>query len=164
MTYFQEEIADSLIDLAKKRSSLVHNNGEKIVLTSGCFDILHGGQLKHLCESSVHGFLIVGINSNASVRRLKGDSRPVRDQEDRLFVVAGLKPVGLAVIFDDDIELIQASRPDIYIASATSNIRIWDDTRRLRILRDMNIPIIELPILKEESTTQIIERARRSLV
>ncbi|QQR77097.1 MAG: adenylyltransferase/cytidyltransferase family protein [Candidatus Moraniibacteriota bacterium] len=161
MQYFQDKIAHSLNDLAKKRQAIVRNNNEeKIVLTSGCFDILHGGHLEYLCDANKYGFLIVGVNSDAFVRRLKGSSRPLRGQEDRLFTIAGFEPVELAVIFNDDVELIRTVQPDIYVASNTSHIRIWDDTYRLQTLQNMGTAIIELTAHKEESTTNIIARAQ----
>lgn len=162
MQYFQEKIAHSLNDLAKKRQAIVRNNEEKIVLTSGCFDILHGGHLEYLCDANKYGLLIVGVNSDAFVRRLKGSSRPLRGQEDRLFTIAGFEPVDLAVIFNDDVELIRTAQPDIYVASSTSHIRIWDDTYRLKTLQGMGTAIIELTARKEESTTNIIARARNA--
>ena len=115
MLYFQHKIATSLDDLAKMRQRLVTAPTEKIALTSGCFDLLHRGHLQYLCDASRQGFLIVGVNSDSFVRRLKGQTRPIREQNDRLFTVAGFEPVGLAVIFDDDVALIQAAKPDIYI-------------------------------------------------
>lgn len=158
MQYPRDKIVHSLDELARKRHELKHNNEEKIVLTSGCFDLLHGGHLEYICNASTYGFLIVGVNSDNFVRRLKGPLRPIRDQEDRLFTIAGFVPVGLAAIFDDDIALIQAVQPDIYVASKTSHIRIWDDNYRLRTLRGMGTTIVELPAFKKDSTTNIIAR------
>lgn len=114
MTYFKAKIASSLDDLAKKRQMLTLR--EKTVLTSGCFDLLHRGHLQYLCDASKQGFLIVGVNSDSFVRRLKGKTRTIREQNDRLFTVAGFEPVRLAVVFDDDVAFIRAAKPDIYIA------------------------------------------------
>ena len=164
MQHPREKMLHSFDDLSKRRHELDSKTKENIVLTSGCFDLLHGGHLEYLCDASKYGFLIVGVNSDAFVRRLKGLTRPIRGQDDRLFTIAGLEPVELAIIFNDDIELIQAARPHVYIASQTSNTRVWDDGLRLQTLRNMNVTVIELPACKKESTTNIIGRARNAFV
>ncbi|MEA1926067.1 MAG: adenylyltransferase/cytidyltransferase family protein, partial [Patescibacteria group bacterium] len=106
--------------------------GNKIVLTSGCFDLIHGGHLRYLCRAGKLGYLVVGINSDVFVRRLKGhNGRPIRDEEDRAFIMAGFSPVQLVSIFNCDYELIKAVIPNIYVASKTSHISIWDDNKRV---------------------------------
>ncbi len=133
--------------------------GESIVLTSGCFDLLHGGHLEYICDASEFGpTLVVGINSDVSVRALKGASRPVRGQDDRAFTLAGFSPVDWVVVFDSDDELITAVKPDIYVASSTSHVRVCDDRRRFALLTSIGTRIIELGATKNESTTDIIRR------
>lgn len=88
----------------------------KTVFTNGCFDILHRGHLEYLKESGWWGNrLIVGLNSDDSVRRLKGSSRPINNQEDRKFALECLSFVDKVIIFDEDTpyELIKYIRPDI---------------------------------------------------
>ena len=92
--------------------------GKKIVFTNGCFDILHVGHVKYLQEAKSFGdILIVGLNSDASVKRLKGESRPVNTQEDRAYILAALEAVDYVVIFDDDTpqDLIKLVSPDILV-------------------------------------------------
>jgi D-beta-D-heptose 7-phosphate kinase/D-beta-D-heptose 1-phosphate adenosyltransferase len=92
--------------------------GRRIVFTNGCFDVLHVGHLSYLQESRAYGdVLIVGINSDASVRRLKGDGRPVNTQVDRMALVSGLECVSLVAGFEEDtpLELIEAITPDVLV-------------------------------------------------
>lgn len=87
-----------------------------VVFTNGCFDVLHRGHLEYLKQSKGLGdTLVVGLNSDASVRRLKGSSRPVNSQEDRRALLKALRCVDEVVVFDEDTpyELIKRLRPDI---------------------------------------------------
>lgn len=155
----KEKIVETLADLSERCWRQRKLNDDSLVLTSGCFDLLHGGHLEYLLEAGSKGFLVVGVNSDPFVKKLKGSSRPIRGQSDRVFTIAGFEPVGLTVIFDDDVELIRAVRPNIYIASSTSHVRIWDDPSRLSELRRINCVIFEISSKKEESTTNMIRRA-----
>lgn len=132
--------------------------GNRIILTSGCFDLIHGGHLRYLCRAGKLGYLVVGINSDAFVRRLKGKTRPVRDEKDRAFIMAGFLPVQLVSIFNCDYELIKAVAPSIYVASKTSHIPIWNDIKRVRILESVGAKIQEFESQKGDSTTSIIKR------
>ncbi|MEY3689000.1 MAG: hypothetical protein RIT37_562 [Bacteroidota bacterium] len=92
--------------------------GKKIVFTNGCFDILHRGHVTYLQQARELGdLLIVGINSDASVKRLKGQERPVNMLEDRAFVLSALKSVDYVIPFDDDtpLNLIMSIMPDILV-------------------------------------------------
>lgn len=92
--------------------------GKKIVFTNGCFDILHRGHVTYLQQARALGdILIVGINSDASVKRLKGPERPVNMLEDRAYVLSALKPVDFVIPFDEDIplNLINLIMPDILV-------------------------------------------------
>ncbi|MGC4059048.1 MAG: D-glycero-beta-D-manno-heptose 1-phosphate adenylyltransferase [Chitinophagaceae bacterium] len=92
--------------------------GKKIVFTNGCFDILHHGHLDLLAKAADEGnILIVGINTDASVKKLKGEKRPVNTQQDRAFQVASLLCVDMVVLFDEDtpLTLIEALRPDVLV-------------------------------------------------
>jgi len=137
--------------------------GSEVVLTSGCFDILHGDHLKYLCAAGELGYLIVGINSDAFVKKLKGDSRPIRNQEDRAFLMAGFFTVQLVTIFDSDYDLIREVSPDFYVASETSHVSIWDDVKRINLLKEIGSEIIELGSKKRDSTTAIIKRVSEAV-
>lgn len=92
--------------------------GKKLVFTNGCFDILHRGHVSYLNSARELGdYLIVGLNSDASVKRLKGESRPINDEEDRKFVLENLKAVDFVEIFGEDtpLDLIMQVCPDILV-------------------------------------------------
>lgn len=157
--FAKEKLVFSL-DEVSRFCGICKAGGGKVVLTSGCFDLLHGGHLDHLCEAANLGdFLVVGVNSDQFVKKLKGESRPVRGQEDRAYLLAGFAPVGIVVIFDCDYALIEAVKPDIYLVSYSSHLRIWDDRKRVEILENMGTRIVESYMPKKDSTTEIIERS-----
>lgn len=92
--------------------------GRRIVFTNGCFDVLHVGHLAYLQESRSFGdLLVVGVNSDASVRRLKGDQRPVNAQDDRMALLAGLECVSYVTVFDEDtpLKLIESLTPQVLV-------------------------------------------------
>jgi D-beta-D-heptose 7-phosphate kinase / D-beta-D-heptose 1-phosphate adenosyltransferase len=97
------------------------NNSGDVVFTNGCFDILHPGHVSLLTRARAHGgergMLIVGVNSDDSVRRLKGPTRPVNGEQARTEVLAGLQCVDAVVVFDDDTpeRLIRAIKPDVLV-------------------------------------------------
>jgi len=92
--------------------------GKKIVFTNGCFDILHPGHVAYLEDARACGdLLVVGLNSDSSVRRIKGPQRPINRQEDRAIMLAGLASVDYVTFFEDDtpLELIKAVRPHVLV-------------------------------------------------
>ena len=92
--------------------------GEKVVFTNGCFDILHVGHVRYLQEARDLGdFLVVGLNSDASVKRLKGESRPIVNEADRQEVLSALRSVDAVLLFGEDTpyELISRVKPDILV-------------------------------------------------
>ncbi|MFO7807250.1 MAG: adenylyltransferase/cytidyltransferase family protein [Candidatus Moraniibacteriota bacterium] len=137
-------------------------HSEKIVLTSGCFDLLHGGHLEYIYEAGKYGFLIVGINCDNFVKKLKGEKRPIRNEYDRALTMTGFFPVGAVVIFDCDYKLIECIQPNIYIASKTSHIRVYDDEKRMNLFNEFDTQVVELGAIKQDSTTDIIKRAAAS--
>lgn len=97
---------------------LSQNKDKKIVFTNGCFDILHRGHVAYLNEARAQGdVLIVGLNSDASVKRLKGEERPVNSESDRKFVLENLKSVDFVEIFeeDDPLRLIKLVKPQVLV-------------------------------------------------
>ena len=100
--------------------------GFRVVFTNGCFDILHPGHVEYLEKSrALADKLVVGLNTDASVKRLKGESRPINNEVDRARVMAGLASVDLVVLFDEDtpLELIKLIKPDILTKGADYAIK-----------------------------------------
>jgi len=115
-----EEKIKGLRELAQEISRL-KRLGKKIVFTNGCFDLLHYGHVKYLESARAAGdILVVAVNSDASVKRLKGPKRPVVSQKYRVRVIAGLECVDYAVIFGEDtpLETIKRLKPDVLVKGA----------------------------------------------
>jgi len=141
---------DEINDIVK---SLKQKN-KKIVFTNGCFDILHLGHVKYLEASKKMGdVLIVGVNSNDSVKRLKGKDRPVNDQYDRAYILSALECVDYTVIFDEDTpyELIKIVQPDILVKGG--------DYRYKKVVgSDIAKEVRFVDFVEGKSTTSIIEK------
>jgi D-beta-D-heptose 7-phosphate kinase/D-beta-D-heptose 1-phosphate adenosyltransferase len=108
------QLVEPLSDILKH----AHNHGKKVVFTNGCFDLLHAGHVSYLQRARELGdLLVLGLNSDASVQRLKGPTRPLVQQDDRAQVMAALACIDYVVIFDEDtpLQLIEALRPDILV-------------------------------------------------
>lgn len=99
-------------------SKELKSNNNKIIFTNGCFDLIHFGHVKYLEDAKKYGdALIVGLNSDSSVKKLKGDNRPINNQSDRALILAALEVVDYVVIFDDDTphDLIKKIKPDVLV-------------------------------------------------
>ena len=134
------------------------NVGKKIVFTNGCFDILHVGHINYLKEASEMGdVLVVGLNSDESVKRLKGDSRPINNQDDRAEMLAALEFVDYIVVFEDDTpyKLINMIKPDILVKGGDYSINEIVG----RDIVEANGGRVEIvPFVPGKSTTQIINK------
>lgn len=105
----------------KRLSQASRAKGRRIVFTNGCFDVIHAGHVRYLEKAKTFGdILIVGINSDSSVRKIKGTNRPVVKQQDRAAVIASLEAVDCVVIFSEatPLNLIRAIRPDVLVKGA----------------------------------------------
>lgn len=132
----------------------------RVVFTNGVFDLLHPGHVDVLNAARRAGdALVVGVNGDASVRRLKGDSRPVRAQADRVYVIASLEAVDAVTIFDEDtpLELVRALQPDVIVKGGdyTPDSIVGADDVRAR-----GGSVVVVPLTPGQSTTSIIERLR----
>jgi len=99
------------------RDSFVTNN-KKLVVTNGCFDILHAGHIHYLNEAKSFGdYLLVGINSDSSVKKLKGESRPINTHVHRAYLLDNIKCIDFVYVFDElrCVNFLKISRPDIYV-------------------------------------------------
>jgi rfaE bifunctional protein nucleotidyltransferase chain/domain len=136
--------------------------GRTIVFTNGVFDLLHPGHVHYLQAARDLGHaLIVGVNSDASVRRNKGPERPITEERERAEVLAALASVDAVVIFDEDTpaEIIQALQPDVLVKGADwpADQIVGRDTVEARRGR-----VVRVPIEAGYSTTAIVERVRRT--
>jgi rfaE bifunctional protein nucleotidyltransferase chain/domain len=132
--------------------------GERIVFTNGVFDLLHRGHVEYLAESRALGDrLVVGVNGDASVRRIKGPARPLVAAEDRVAVLAALRCVDLVLVFDEDTpaRLIEAVAPDVLVKGGDWPVEkiVGRETVEARGGRVLSIPIRE-----GHSTTGLAER------
>ncbi len=129
-----------------------------LVFTNGCFDILHAGHVHLLRRARAHGdMLVVGLNSDASITRLKGPTRPVTPLDQRAYVLAGLECVDAVIAFEEDtpLELIKAIRPDVLIKGGD-----WTKDRIVggAEVASWNGEVFSLDLLPDFSTTAIVER------
>ena len=134
--------------------------GKKVVFTNGVFDILHRGHLEYLVAAkSLGDHLIVGVNSDVSVRRIKGARRPVVPEEDRAFLVSQLIPVDAVCLFAQDtpFELIGALVPDLLVKGADWPI---DQVVGKDIVEGSGGKVMTLPLVPKRSTSDIIARIR----
>ena len=120
---FLDQINNKIVS-AEKATDIIsnwRNKDGKVVFTNGCFDLLHLGHIEYLAKAASLGdFLVIGLNADASVKRLKGSSRPINDEKSRAFVLASLGFVSLIVLFSEDTpyELIKILQPDVLIKGA----------------------------------------------
>jgi D-beta-D-heptose 7-phosphate kinase/D-beta-D-heptose 1-phosphate adenosyltransferase len=133
----------------------------KVVFTNGVFDLLHPGHIDLLTAARAAGdALIVGVNSDASVRRLgKGEERPIRSEADRAYVLAALAAVDRVVIFDEDtpLELVLALRPDVMVKGGDY---IEETIVGAKEVRGWGGAVIVFPLKAGYSTTSIVDRLR----
>ncbi|MBI1235204.1 MAG: D-glycero-beta-D-manno-heptose 1-phosphate adenylyltransferase [Alphaproteobacteria bacterium] len=135
-------------------------HGLKVGLTNGCFDILHAGHVSYLEKARAHcDRLIIGLNSDASVRRLKGEGRPVNHADARASVLSALAAVDQIVVFDEDTPsgLIEALRPDVYLKGADYTV---EDLLPLggSIVRSYGGEIRLIPLVEGQSTTGLLQK------
>jgi rfaE bifunctional protein nucleotidyltransferase chain/domain len=133
---------------------------KKIVFTNGVFDILHQGHIASLSEAAAHGnILIVGVNADASVKRLKGESRPVNGQDSRALLLASLTMTDAVIIFEEDTpyNLITATMPDVLVKGGDYTVETIVGAKEIMANGG---EVIIAPILEGFSTTSIIERMK----
>ena len=110
----------TLEEMKKIRQQLKDQN-KKVVFTNGCFDLIHAGHIDYLSKAKALGdVMIVGLNSDASVLRIKGSKRPILNETERCFIISNLKPVDYVVLFDEDTPklLIEELLPDVLVKGA----------------------------------------------
>jgi|SRR6185369_4144029 len=134
---------------------------KKVAFTNGCFDIIHQGHIFSLSQAAKEAdYLIVGVNSDASTKRLKGPDRPVNDEQSRAIVLASLLMVDMVVIFDEDtpLELICAIMPDVLVKGGDYTLEQIVGAKE--VMANGGRVVIN-PIVKGFSTTALIEKIHR---
>lgn len=133
-------------------------NSKKVVFTNGCFDILHVGHVKYLQQAkSLGDLLVVGLNSDSSVKILKGDTRPVQNEQDRADILAALNCVDFVVLFSEEtpLELIKIVKPDILVKGGD-----WEISKIVGsdFVQSYGGNVQSLKFIQGRSTSQIIEK------
>jgi len=137
--------------------------GRKVVFTNGCFDILHRGHVDYLSKAkSLGDILVVGLNDDASVTRLKGPQRPVVEQDDRADTLAALKSVDYVCVFSEDtpFEIIKALVPDVLVKGADWPI---DKVVGKDIVESAGGNVQTIPFLPNRSTSNLIAKIARAV-
>ena len=161
--FLQEEMLRTshtvlLLEEMKKIVSLAKSTGKKVVFTNGCFDLLHGGHIEFLQKARALGdVLIVGVNSDRSVRAIKGDGRPIKNQVERSNILSALKYVDYITIFDEETPeaLIREIRPDILVKGNDYKI---DEVVGREVVEGYGARVELIPIVKGLSTTKTVEK------
>lgn len=131
---------------------------QKIVFSNGCFDILHKGHIEYLAKAADLGErLVIGLNTDASVQRIKGESRPLQDEESRLTLLAAIKFVDAVILFNEPTpyELIKAIQPDFLVKGKDYKI---EDVVGYDIVTQKGGSVITIELTPGYSTTSIIKR------
>lgn len=151
----------SLQDLSLKIKDLKKEH-KRIVFTNGCFDILHRGHVNFLNLAKAEGdVLIVGLNSDESICRVKGENRPINSLEDRVAVLAGLKSVDYLIAFEEDtpIEILQMLQPEVFAKGGTYTM---DSLPEANLVEQLGGKVTIIPFTTSFSTTKLIEKIRHS--
>jgi D-beta-D-heptose 7-phosphate kinase/D-beta-D-heptose 1-phosphate adenosyltransferase len=145
-----------------ERAESWRRSGQRVVFTNGCYDLLHAGHLALLHRAAVLGdVLVVAINSDASVRRLKGPERPLVPETERAAMLAALDCVDAVTVFDEDtpLEAIRCVRPDVLVKGADYKV---DEVVGRELVESYGGHVELLPLVPDRSTSSLVERIRRS--
>ena len=146
-------------DLAQYVSSW-HKSGKKIVFTNGCFDVLHRGHVEYLITARKHGdLLLVGVNTDFSVKKLKGDNRPLVGEQDRAFILSQLIAVDAVVLFSEETpyNLINEVKPDVLVKGGDYSV---NEVVGREIVEASGGEVIIIPLVTGRSTTNLIDKIR----
>lgn len=162
LTAYLDGLSSSVLDTAALREQVqLHRaEGRRIVLTNGCFDVLHRGHTRYLEQARQLGdVLVVGINDDESVRRLKGEGRPINSAPDRAAVLAALSSVDHVAVFSEDTatELVQAVQPDVYAKGGDYSPEMLTETPTVRAHGG---EVVILDYVPDHSTSGIVRRIR----
>lgn len=135
-------------------------SGKKVVVTNGCFDLLHLGHVSYLEQARNEGdLLLVGVNGDASVHELKGPERPLNSESDRAAVIAALESVAAVCIFAEKTatRFLSRAQPDIYVKGGDYTLETLNQDER-RTVEQSGGRIVILPLVPRKSTTSLLEK------
>ena len=158
------KLDSKIISLAKIREwrSEIRKNGQQLVVTNGCFDILHVGHIRYLHSARKEGdLLLVGLNGDESIRQLKGDGRPVNPEPDRALLLAALECVDAVCIFPEKraTRFLNEAQPDIYVKGGDYTLETLDSDER-RTIESAKGRIVFIPFITDRSTSNLINKIR----
>lgn len=136
--------------------------GKKVVFTNGCFDILHRGHVELLEKAKRLGdFLIVALNSDSSMKKIKGEKRPILDEDDRAYILVSLKCVDAVCLFDEETpaEIINKLKPDILVKGGDYKI---NEVVGRESVYNVGGEVVTIPLVEGKSTKGIIEKIIKS--
>ncbi len=145
-----------------QQSNLWKKKGLKVVFTNGCFDLVHKGHIEILSKSSDLGNkLIVGLNSDISIKKIKGKDRPIIDEKSRAFLLASISFIDAVVLFNEDtpLNLISSIRPDVLVKGGDYNI---SEIVGQNIVKKNDGEIVLIPFVDGFSSTGIIDKIKNS--
>lgn len=154
----QERILE--LSEAARQVELWRRAGQTVVFTNGCFDLLHVGHVQTLSRARAEGDrLVVGVNSDASVSRLKGPRRPVNPELDRAALLASLRCVDAVVIFGEDtpVETLRVLRPDVHVKGGDYRL---EDLPEAGVVQEYGGRVVLIDLVPGRSTTSMLERSR----
>ncbi|MGA9364709.1 MAG: D-glycero-beta-D-manno-heptose 1-phosphate adenylyltransferase [Bacteroidota bacterium] len=147
----------SLEELLPIRNTL-HREGKRVVFTNGCFDLLHRGHVEFLNRARGFGdVLVVGLNSNESMRRIKGKRRPIVSEEDRAFIISNLAAVDYVSLFEEDtpLKMITALLPDVLVKGADWGV---GEIVGKEVVEAAGGLVANIPLVPNRSTTDIVKK------
>ena len=153
-----EKIKNKIIDKKSLKSILNNNRNKKIIFTNGCFDIIHRGHVEYLSQAADYGdILIIGLNSDSSVSKIKGKNRPIQDEQSRAEVLAAMQFIDYIVIFDQETpkQLIEYLQPNVLIKG--SDYKISDIVGGDFVIANGG-KVITIDFIEGYSTTKIIDK------
>lgn len=147
-------------DPLKNRIAMWRFQNRKIVFTNGCFDLLHKGHIEYLSKASDLGdVLLIGLNTDSSVKRLKGDGRPLQDEKTRAMILASLRFVDVVTLFEEDTpyNLIDLVKPDVLVKGGDY---LEDTIVGADLVKASGGVVVTIPLTPGHSTSGLIERLK----
>jgi len=150
--------AQEASELTKK----LQNEGKTVVVTNGCFDILHVGHVRYLQKTKTYAdVLIVLLNSDVSVKKIKGEDRPINNESDRAEILKALSCVDYVVLFDEasPAEILRIIKPNVYTKGADYNLETLPEAE---ILKEVGIKAVFIDFVDNKSTTNLINKIKHN--